>query len=111
MRQPIRILALAALSALALALVLAGCGSSSSGNGIDSKSSEQILEATKSAASTASSVHIKGSIVSSGKPISLDMELLAGKGGKGTISQEGFTIQLVQTGGAVYINGSADFYK
>ena len=34
-----------------------------------------------------------------------------GKGGKGTISQEGFTIQLIQTGGAVYINGSAAFYK
>src|SRR5690242_9922251 len=101
MRRLVRMLAFAALCVLAAALALAGCGgSSSSGNGIESKSPQQILEATKSAASTASSVHIKGSIVSSGKPISLDMELLAGKGGKGTISQEGFTIQLVQTGGA-----------
>jgi hypothetical protein len=112
MRHGRRNVALIALSLLALALVLGGCGSSSSsGNGIESKSPDQILEATKAAASTASSVHIKGSIVSSGQPIGLNMELLAGKGGKGTISQEGFTIRLVQTGGAVYINGSADFYK
>src|SRR5437588_8638366 len=99
MRQTTRTATLALLAALALALAAAGCGSSSSsGNGIESKSPDQILEATKAAASTATSVHIKGSIVTGGKPISLDLELLAGKGGKGTISQEGFTIQLVQTG-------------
>ncbi len=108
MRRDIRIVVLALL---VLALALAGCGGSSSGNGIESKSPEQILEATKEAASKASSVHIQGSIVTSGKPIALDMELLAGKGGKGMISQEGFTIQLVQVNGAVYINGSAAFYK
>ena len=101
------------LAILAVALVLAGCGSSSSssGNGIESKSATEILEATKTAASEAKSVHISGSIVSEGKPITLDMELLAGKGGKGKIGQEGFTIDLIQTEGSVYINGSAAFYK
>src|SRR4051794_28958302 len=101
------------LAVLLAALALAGCGgsSSSSGNGLESKSAKEILEATKAAASTATSVHIRGAIVTEGKPITLDMQLLKGKGGKGTISQEGFTIQLVQTGGAVYINGSAAFYK
>ena len=39
------------------------------------------------------------------------MELLAGKGGQGKIGQEGFTIDLVETGGSVYINGSAAFYR
>ncbi|MHB8531920.1 MAG: hypothetical protein ACYDC2_04275, partial [Solirubrobacteraceae bacterium] len=86
-------------------------GSSSSGNGVSSKSPEQILEATKAAAKSAVSVHIAGSIVNEGKPITLDMELLAGKGGKGRISTEGFSIQLIQSGGAVYINGSAAFYR
>ena len=104
-------LAMLLVALAALALALAGCGGSSSGNGIESKSPQEILEATKAAASTATSVHIQGTIVTGGKPISLDMELLRGKGGKGTISQEGFTIQIVQTGGAVYINGSAAFYK
>jgi len=101
-----------AAAALFAALFAAGCGSSSpSGNGVESKSATQILEATKLAASEATSVHIAGSLVSGGKPITLDMELLAGKGGKGKIGQEGFTIELVQTEGSVYINGSAAFYR
>jgi hypothetical protein len=97
---------------LILALLAAGCGSSSpSGNGVEAKSANEILEATKLAASEASSVHIVGSIDSEGKPITLDMELLAGKGGQGKIGQEGFTINLIQTEGSVYINGSAAFYR
>jgi hypothetical protein len=101
----------ASLALLALVPLLAGCGSSSSGNGIESKSPAQILQAAKEAAAKASSVHIKGTIDSEGKPVSLDMQLLAGKGGKGTISQEGFTIKLIQVSGAVYINGSGAFYE
>ncbi len=101
-----------ALAALLTVVLLAGCGgSSSSGNGVASKTPNQILEATKAAAAKAQSVHIAGSIVSEGKPISLDMELVAGKGGKGKISQEGFSIDLIQVNGAVYINGSAAFYR
>jgi hypothetical protein len=108
-----RRLVLAATSLALLALPVAGCGgsSSSSGNGVESKSPTEILQKSKEAASKAVSVHIVGSIVSAGKPITLDMELLAGKGGKGKISQEGFTIKLIQTGGSVYINGSSAFYK
>jgi hypothetical protein len=106
-RQPLA----AVLSLLTLAALIAGCGSSSSGNGVAAKSPPQILEAAKAAAAKATSVHIAGTISSSGKPVSLDMELLAGKGGKGKISQEGFTIRLIQVHGAVYINGSAAFYN
>jgi hypothetical protein len=111
MRFPRRPLLAAVLSLLALTVLIAGCGSSSSGNGVASKSPQQILEAAKAAAAKATSVHIAGTIRSSGKPVSLDMELLAGKGGKGKISQEGFTIQLIQVHGAVFINGSAAFYN
>jgi len=102
----------ALLGALAFVWLLAGCGgSSSSSNGIASKSAEAILQASKAAAAQAASVHIAGSIESADTPVSLDMELLAGKGGKGTISQDGFKIQLIQVGGSIYINGSAAFYK
>jgi hypothetical protein len=112
MSYPRRLHLAAALLLIALASILAGCGSSSSsGNGIESKSPEQIVEAAKKASASAKSVHLSGTIRSSGKPVSLDMELLAGKGGKGTISQEGFTIKLIQVNGAVYINGSAAFYN
>jgi hypothetical protein len=113
MRYPHRAsLGLSLLAIAALVLALAGCGgSSSSGNGVASKSPEQIVAATKAAAKSAVSVHIVGSIVNERKPISLDMELLAGKGGKGRISTEGFSIDLIQSGSAVYINGSAAFYR
>jgi hypothetical protein len=99
-----------------VAVVLAGCGgssssSSSSGNGVADKSPTEILAATKAAADAATSVHVSGSIVSSGSPITLDMHLRAGKGGRGSLSEKGLAFELIQTGGIVYIKGSAAFYK
>lgn len=93
-----------------VAALFAGCGSSSSGNGVASKTPTQILEAAKAASARAVSAHVSGSIVSEGKPISLDMELVAGKGGKGRIAVEGLSVQLIEVDKAVYINGSTAFY-
>jgi hypothetical protein len=102
------------VSPLLLALVaalLAGCGSSaSSGNGVASKTPTQIVDAAKAAAAGAASAHVSGSIVSEGKPISLDMELVAGKGGKGRIAVEGLSVNLIEVDKAVYIDGSTAFY-
>lgn len=99
------------LLSLLLAL-LSGCGSSSpSGNGLASKSPTEIVAAAKLAAAGAASAHVAGSIVDEGKPISLDMELVAGKGGQGKLTLEGLSINLVQVNGAVYMNGSTAFYK
>ncbi len=97
----------------ALVVLLAGCGSSSSstGNGVASKTPTQIIAAAKAAAASAVSAHVAGSIVSEGKPILLDMELVAGKGGKGRITVEGLAVNLIQVDRAVYINGSTAFYK
>lgn len=99
--------------AVSLAVVLAaGCGSSSSsGGGVASKSPVQIVQAAKVAASSAVSTHVTGSIVSDGKPISLDMELFAGKGGKGKVTLEGLSVRLIAIGDEIYVNGSAPFYK
>jgi hypothetical protein len=107
------------LAGLALLLtVLAGCGggsssssSSSSGNGIADKSPADILVATKTASDGAKSVHVSGSIVSDGAPITLDMNLLAGKGGRGQLSESGLSFELIQVGKTVYIKGSPAFYK
>jgi hypothetical protein len=98
---------------LALAVVaLAGCGGSgSSGNGVASKPPTQIIAAAKSACASAKTAHISGSIVSGGKPISLDMKLVAGKGGEGQIVLEGLSIKLIDVGQAVYMNGSTAFYE
>jgi len=101
------------LPALALlAALLAGCGSSSSssGNGVASKAPSEIVAAAKAAAAGAATAHVAGSIVNEGKPISLDMELVSGKGGKGRLTLEGLTINLIQVNGAVYILGSKAFY-
>jgi hypothetical protein len=100
-------------SLLAIAAIVAGgCGSSSSsGNGIASKSPTEIVAAAKTAADSAGSVHVVGSIVNAGASISLDMELLKSKGGRGRLSENGLSFELVDVGGYVYIKGSPTFYR
>jgi len=101
---------LAAVAAT-LTIALAGCGSSSrSGNGVAAKSPPEILAAAQTAVAGAATVHVSGSILSQGKPISLDMELVAGKGGKGQISVEGLRVDLIAVEKAVYVNGSRSLY-
>jgi hypothetical protein len=96
---------------LATCLLAAGCGGSgSSGNGLSSKSPDEVVQAAKKAASGAASVHVSGSIIDEGKPISLDMELLAGKGAKGRLSLEGLGIEVVEIERAFYLKGSTAFY-
>jgi hypothetical protein len=114
MARPARV-ARALAPALVLALLLAllgGCGSSSSaGNGAASKSPAAIVAQAKAAAAGAASAHVAGAVVDRGKPIALDMQLVSGKGGKGRITLEGRSIDLIQVGRSVYINGSKAFYS
>jgi hypothetical protein len=108
-----RLLPALALAVLALAAG-AGCGSSSSGsadNGVAAKSPVEILNVTKTAADSASAVHVSGSLVAGGSPITLDLSLVRGKGGKGKISENGLSFELIQLNGTAYISGSAEFYK
>jgi hypothetical protein len=102
----------ALLACVLAAAALAGCGSSSasSGNGLESKSPQEIVTAARNAAATAATVHISGSIVSEGKPISLNMELVRGKGASGRITLEGLSIDIIELEHAVYIKGSPQFY-
>jgi hypothetical protein len=101
----------AALSVLALAAAT-GCGSSSSGDsGLASKSPTEIVTAAQTAADSANSVHVSGSIVNGSTPIALDMELVNGKGGRGQLSESGVSFELIEVGGYVYIKGSQAFYS
>jgi hypothetical protein len=119
-----------ALPVLLLTVALiSGCGSSSGSsstsstasaaktpaapatNGLASETAATILAATKAAADSATSVHVAGSIVNGGSSVTLDMSLLAGKGGRGRISQNKLGFELIVTGGTVYINGSQAFYR
>jgi hypothetical protein len=93
-----------------LAVALAGCGGgSSSDNGVASKSPKEIVAEAKAAADSASSVHVSGTISSGGASLTLDMDLVAGKGGRGRLAENGLSFELIQTDGTVYVNGSAAF--
>jgi hypothetical protein len=106
-RLPLRAAALA-LSALALA----ACGSSSSsGNGEASKPANQILSDAVSAAQGASSVRVSGSIVDNGQPVSVDLKLVNGKGGSGSMTIQGAPVQIVDVSNTLYMNGSDAFWN
>jgi hypothetical protein len=111
MRPRLSLLAAPALALALLAAPLAGCGSSTSGNGVAAKSPTEILAAAKGAADAASSVHVSGSIVNAGRPITLDIEIASGKGARGRLSESGLSFELIQTAGTVYIKGSPAFYR
>ncbi|MFZ1155430.1 MAG: hypothetical protein WAN93_11045 [Solirubrobacteraceae bacterium] len=98
---------------LVLALVmLVGCGSSSSSsNSVASKSAEQIVSESKAVATAATSVHVFGGLKSGVTPVTLDLNLVAGKGAKGELSQNGVSFKLILVGGTAYINGSPAFYR
>ncbi|HEV7584786.1 MAG TPA: hypothetical protein VGO14_03305 [Solirubrobacteraceae bacterium] len=111
MRPRLPLLAVPALGLALLGSLLAGCGgSSSAANGLAAKSPTEIVAAAKAAADGAASVHVSGTI-SEGVPVSIDMQLLAGKGGRGHITQNGLSFELITLGGTVYIKGSPAFYR
>jgi hypothetical protein len=105
---------LLALALLVLGLpALAGCGGSgsSSGNGVASKSADEIVSASKAAADKASSVHVAGSLVTSGAHVTLDLSLAAGKGATGSLSENGMSFKLIMVGNTAYITASPAFYR
>lgn len=70
----------------------------------------QIAAAAKTAAVSATSVHVAGSIVRRGKPISLNMELVANKGGMGHVALEGVGFSIVGVDRAVFVSGGTAFF-
>ena len=100
------------LPALALAPALAGCASSSpAGNGVASNSPSRIVARATAAATAAESVHVAGSILSEGKPISLNMELDAEKGGKGRLTLGNLSVDVVNVDRAIYLKAGPAFYS
>jgi hypothetical protein len=96
------------LLALAVA-ALGGCGGSS-GNGVASKSPTEIVAAAKAAADGASAVHVSGSTVTGGSPITLDLSLVTGKGGRGRLAENGLSFEVIEIDNTIYISGSSAFY-
>ncbi len=98
------------LSAVVAAAALAACGGSSD-NGVSSKSPTGILNAASHAIQGVQSVHISGSILSSGTPITIDLHLVSGKGATGSLTSRGLSFKLVSVGQYVYINGGPSFWQ
>jgi hypothetical protein len=101
----------ALLLLLALSL-LAGCGGSGKkGNGEAGKTVAQIVADTRATVLAATSVHVSGSGLSSGSPLALDLRLVAGKGGKGRITANGITFDMVRVGPTAYFKAGPKFWQ
>jgi hypothetical protein len=99
---------------LLLTCALSACGggsSSAADNGVAAKSANEIVTAALAAIDGAKSAHIAGSVVSGGSPISLNLDLVSGKGGRGQMSQGGLGFQIEVVNHEVYINGSSTFWR
>lgn len=96
----------------AAVLFLAGCGGGvEKTNGEADKPAAQVVADAQRAATSARSVHVSGSIVDDGRPLTLDLELARGKGGKGTMSEGGLRFDIVRVGSTAYIKGSNAFLR
>jgi hypothetical protein len=103
------------VAAVAGAIVATGASaalaSTAPSNGVASKSPSAIVAAARAAIGGVSTVHVSGSGIENGEPISLNLSLVAGKGGRGTVSENGVGFQLVVIGKTLYFEGSAAFWK
>jgi hypothetical protein len=95
----------------AVAVIAAGCGGGSKTNGEASKPPEQVLKDAKQAALSAKAVHVSGSIVDAGQPLTLDLTIVTGKGGKGEMSESHLQFEIVRVGDRAYIKGSDAFLR
>ena len=101
----------ATLAVLALTvLVAAGCGGAK-GNGEAAKPPGQILKDAREATRHATSVHVYGSGTADGQPLRLDLYLVAGRGGRGRVTANGLTFDLIRIGRTAYFRGGPDFWN
>jgi hypothetical protein len=106
MRSRAAILAISA----SLAAAIAGCGGAAD-NGVAAKPPDAVVAAATNAIGGAKSVHVSGSIVDRGSPITLDLDLAASKGGSGRMSQNGLSFRIIVIKQVVYITGDASFWR
>jgi hypothetical protein len=94
-------------------VVVAGCGGSSgpSSNGVERKSPDGIVTAARNAIESVRSVHVAGNLMNGGSRITLDLNLVNGKGGQGSMAQDGLSFQVVRVGGEMYIDGTIAFWQ
>jgi hypothetical protein len=90
-------------------LAAAACGSAAP-NGVASKSVPQILAAVNTAVRSARSVHVVGGLGSGPTQIALDLVLVTGVGGGGTLSENGLSARFVRVGTRSYLEAGPAFW-
>jgi hypothetical protein len=125
--------AAAAIPALALAAVACGGGGGSGSttttaattpprttgtatgaaatNGEAALPAERILADARDAARGASSVHVAGRVPTDGQTATIDVRLVAGRGGAGNLTLGGTAVDLVQIGDDVYLKGGRGLFE
>ena len=104
-------------SALALVLaaaLLAGCGGHKKAappNDEASKPATVVFADAKTAATSASSAHVSGNIESGGTAITLDLDMVRGRGAKGSVTLDGRQADIVRIGDVAYVHGSDAFWQ
>ncbi|MGW0768680.1 hypothetical protein [Streptomyces sp. NPDC002676] len=105
-----------AVCALAVtgAAVLTGCGGSedpdAGTNGVGKLPADRIQAKARSAAAAASTVHLSGTVVTSGRTYTLDMRLKS-DGGTGSVTSQGSTFKLLRVGKQLYLKADAAFWN
>ena len=88
---------------VAVLLLLCSCGSQSSSNGIASETPSRALARVEAAAADAATVHVAGSVAGPSRPLAIDMELVRGEGGSGTLAIGNLQSDLEQVDGWIYL--------
>jgi hypothetical protein len=99
------------LSSPANSIDVAGSGVGSTDNGVAAESPDAILAAAVSSARELKSVRVTGSVVSGGSALAFDLNLAAGEGGEGQLSQAGLGFRMIVIKDEVFINASDAFWR
>ncbi|MFE9446944.1 hypothetical protein [Streptomyces sp. NPDC006739] len=91
---------------------LAGCGGgdpNADTNGVGKLPAAQIQAKSRAAADSAAAVRLSGTVVTSGRTYTLDMQLKA-DGGTGSVTSKGATFRLLRIGEQLYLKADAGFW-
>lgn len=92
---------------------LTGCGSEdpdAGTNGVGKLSASAIQAKTRTAATSAQTVRLAGTVVSNGRTFKLDM-LLKADGGTGSVTSQGASFKLLRVGEHLFLKAGAEFWN
>jgi hypothetical protein len=112
------------LTAVVVAMLATGCGSSSvagrgspapsptpTGNGVADLSAPEILARAKTAFQNADTVRIKGWVLDEGRHLGLDVHIKGSAGGRGTLTIDGQSLEILRIGQTGYLKGDEAFWR